>query len=522
MEAALESRDREIAPIRGKPIMLRGGRLVKKCGSVFRGSLFIMLCFFIGFPAVFDGTRSMPTTAAFDGTRSVPATAAFDGTRSVPATWMPEVNLPICTAENAQHFPVLTSIGEDGVIVAWRDARNGNHDIYAQRVNQKGEIAWTPNGIPICKHPAFQSDPTIVHDLRGGAIVVWGDMRNGKHDSFAQRINPDGEKLWDPEGAPVCTNPALQSDFTAIADGNGGVIVVWEDWRAGNQDIYAQKISADGQPVWKQDGIAVYRGEGDQYDPALISDGTGGAIFVWWDISPPDWNVFAQRIDSSGNVVWDLPIPVCTAPGNQGAPTIVSNGNGGAFCVWSDYRNDPNSYTTAQLYAQHIAADGTTLWQKDGIPICEPRFNQQQPSCISDGEGGFIVTWWDDRDIFADIYAQRVNTSGKVLWNATGVPVCTAGGVQQVPMLVSDGAGGAIAYWLDYREDFGNTTEDAIYAQRINAEGKPLWKENGVPICTAKKEQITPKAVPLGIGGAIVVWSDARAGNNDIYIHYVQ
>ena len=436
--------------------------------------------------------------------------------------WTPAENLPVCTAETAQHFPVLTTDGNDGVIVAWRDARNGNYDIFAQNVNSKGEMVWAPDGIAVCDHTAFQGAPVIVSDLSGGAILVWGDTRNGTPDSYAQRINANGKKLWNPDGVEVCTEAALQDDFTVIPDGNGGVIVVWEDLRAGNQDIYLQKISAEGKAVWKQNGIAVFSGEGDQYDPALISDGKGGAIVVWWDISTPDWNIYAQRIDNNGNTVWDAVAPVCTAQGNQGAPTIISDGKGGAFCVWSDYRNDPNLFTKAQLYAQHLAADGTILWQKDGIPICKLAVNQQQANCISDDKGGFIVVWWDDRDIFADIYAQRVNTDGKVLWDADGVPVCTAGGVQQVPKLVSDGAGGAIAYWLDYREDFGNITEDAIYAQRIDAEGTPLWEKDGVSVCAAKKEQITPQAVSMGVGSAIVVWSDARGDDYDIYIHRIE
>ena len=437
------------------------------------------------------------------------------------AQWMPVENLPVCTSKNAQHFPVLTNDGKDGVIVAWRDARNDNYDIYAQRISSKGDMLWIPNGIAVCDHKAPQSSPAIVSDLRGGAIIVWGDTRNSMQDSYAQRVDANGKKLWNPDGVEVCTDAALQDDFTVIPDGNGGVIVIWEDWRAGNQDIYAQKISGEGKAVWKQNGISVYSGEGDQYDPALISDGAGGFIVVWWDISTPDWNIFAQRIDSKGNKVWDSPIPVCTAQGNQGGPTIVTDGNGGAFCVWSDYRNDPNFYTKAQLYAQHIAADGTILWEKDGIPICELSVNQQQANCVSDGAGGFIVVWWDDRDIFADIYAQRVNVQGKILWDKNGAPICTEGGVQQIPMLVSDGAGGAIAYWLDYREDFGDTTEDAIYAQRIDANGTPLWKENGVPVCAADKEQITPRAVSAGVGSVIVVWSDARGNDYDIYIHRV-
>lgn len=444
------------------------------------------------------------------------------GQSSINPEWIPANNLPVCTAENAQYFPILTTDGNDGVIVTWRDGRNGNYDIYGQRVDKNGNMVWTPDGIPICDQDAAQGAPEIVTDMQGGAIIIWGDMRNGSQDSFAQRVDANGEKLWAPDGVSVCTEPTLQDDFTAISDGTGGVIVVWEDWRSGNQDIYIQRISSEGKAVWDHNGTAVFRGEGDQYDPVLISDGKGGAIIVWWDISTPDWNIFAQHIDSNGNTVWETPNPVCTAQGHQGAPFIVTDSNGGAFCVWADYRNDPNFFTSAQLYAQHIAADGTHLWEKDGIQICELPVNQQQHKTVIDDKGGFIVVWWDDRDVFADIYAQRVNVEGKRLWDKEGVPVCTEGGVQQNPMLVSDGAGGAIAYWLDYREDFGNITEDAIYAQRIDENGTPLWQKNGVPVCDAEKEQISPNAVSTSIGSVIVVWSDARGKDHDIYINRVQ
>lgn len=460
-------------------------------------------------------------------------------TPMVSAEWVlsPTQNLPLCTAKNEQHFPVLIADGHGGAIVAWSDARNANRDIFAQRVSAAGEILWNTDGIAICELPSSQSWPLIVDDRNGGAILIWGDTRHGNQDSYAQRINANGEKLWNPEGIPVCTHPTLQDDLNAIADEHGGVIVVWEDWRNGNQDIYAQRIDSTGTPLWESNGVPVYSGAGDQYDPVLIADGEGGAIFAWWDISTPDWNIFAQRLSADGEPMWHSPvggvsnphdsapssaIPICTASGNQGAPSVVTDGNGGAFFVWSDYRNDQGFYTTAQLYAQRITGDGAALWQKDGIPICELPVNQQQPYCIRDGIGGFIVVWWDERDIFADIYAQRVDADGKVLWDIAGVPVCTEGGVQRVPQLVSVEDGGAIVYWLDYREDFGDSTEDAIYAQRLDVSaGKPLWETDGVPVCNAPKAQITPQAVLTGVGSAIVVWSDARGEDYDIYIHRV-
>ena len=217
----------------------------------------------------------------------------------------PTQNLPLCTAPNEQHFPVLVPDGKDGAIVAWSDARNANRDIFAQRMSATGDVLWKLDGIPICDLPSSQSWPLIVDDTQGGAILVWGDTRHGNQDSYAQRIDADGNKRWGAEGVPVCTHPTLQDDVNAIADGKGGVIVVWEDWRNANQDIYAQRIDSTGKPLWETNGVPVYRGEGDQYDPVLIADGEGGAIFAWWDISTPDWNIFAQRLSAGGEAAME-------------------------------------------------------------------------------------------------------------------------------------------------------------------------------------------------------------------------
>lgn len=433
----------------------------------------------------------------------------------------PTPNIALCIANNAQHFPELILSGDDRIIIVWRDARNDNYDIYAQQIDTNGSSVWQPNGISVSDHESSQSSPILVSDTVGGAIVIWGDTRNGSQDCYAQRIDHNGKRIWKHDGVAVCKENSLQDDFAAVPDEQGGAVVVWEDWRSGTQDIYAQKLSNEGTHLWDENGIPVFVGEGDQYDPVLIGDGEGGAIVAWWDFNTPDWNVYAQRIDRKGKQLWDSPIPVCNAVGNQGAPLLISDSKGGAFCIWSDFRNDPNLFSKSQIYAQRVAPDGRLLWEKDGVPICNLSINQQQANFIGDDDGGFIVVWWDDRDIFADIYAQRINADGKMLWDPNGVPVCTAGGVQQIPNLVSNGSGGAIVYWLDYRDDFGDITEDAIYAQQIDANGNNIWKKNGIPVCIAKKEQITPKAVSLGNGSAIVIWSDARGENYDIYLQKI-
>ena len=79
-------------------------------------------------------------------------------------------------------------------------------------------------------------------------------------------------------------------------------------------------------------------------------------------------------------------------------------------------------------------------------------------------------------------------------WTANGVAVCTAAG-QPVPsaVLASDGAGGAVITWYD---DRSGSSQD-IYAQRVDAGGGTHagnGPANGVAVCTAAAEpDITPK-----------------------------
>ncbi|MBM3237361.1 hypothetical protein FJZ31_13800 [Candidatus Poribacteria bacterium] len=109
-------------------------------------------------------------------------------------------------------------------------------------------------------------------------------------------------------------------------------------------------------------------------------------------------------------------------------------------------------------------------WPSDptvNVPICTEISYQHYSHLVSDGAGGAVITWQDFRSGNFDIYAQRVNGSGVVLWTKDGVPICTAANDQRSPHLVSDGAGGAIITWHDYR---GGTYVD-IYAQNVQEDG---------------------------------------------------
>jgi hypothetical protein len=75
---------------------------------------------------------------------------------------------------------------------------------------------------------------------------------------------------------------------------------------------------------------------------------------------------------------------------------------------------------------------------------------------------------------------------------------------------VSDRAGGAVITWTDGRA--GNYPH--VFAQRIGPTGAPQWTPNGIALCDANGGQDSPAIVTDGAHGALVVWLDHRFGSN--------
>ncbi|MCX5752339.1 MAG: T9SS type A sorting domain-containing protein [Candidatus Krumholzibacteria bacterium] len=206
-------------------------------------------------------------------------------------------------------------------------------------------------------------------------------------------------------------------------------------------------------------------------------------------------------------------IAVCTMPNAQDTPAIASDDAGGAIIVWRDLRAGVNT----DIYAQRVDDDGAVLWLADGMPVCTANNTQSFPLIVPDGSGGAIVAWQDFRsNNVLDIYAQRLNSSGYIQWTAQGVAVCTGKTSLALGSIIPDGSGGAIIAWSDRR----NATND-IFAQRIDAAGAVQWTANGVAVCAAAGSQVLPALASDEAGGAIVSWQDNRGGVNDIYAQRV-
>jgi hypothetical protein len=282
-----------------------------------------------------------------------------------------------------------------------------SYDIYARRINSTGVPQWAADGVALCTAANTQADVVIASDGAGGAIATWDDNRGASIDIYAQRVNGAGVPAWTVNGVALCTAANTQTVPSISADGASGAVVAWQDLRGGQNDIYAQRVNSGGAPLWTLDGVAVCTDAAAQYPTGIVWDNTTGAIVCWYDYRSGQGDIYARRITPAGSAVWTYDgSPVCTATGGQTDPRIVSDGAGGAVIAWGDNRT-----TYSDVYAQRIDAAGLVKWESDGMPVTRADFSQFTPAgLVGDGNGGAVVTWYDGRSGPSyDIYAQHVD-----------------------------------------------------------------------------------------------------------------
>ena len=143
------------------------------------------------------------------------------------------------------------------------------------------------------------------------------------------------------------------------------------------------------------------------------------------------------------------------------------------------------------IYAQRIDTDGNVLWQQGGKPLSMSKgggSHPHRPRVVNDGSSVAIVCWEDLRHLPRfSIYAQRIDSKGNAQWPKGGVRVCSVETGQSLLYdVVSDGLGGAIiVWWNSNSKTFGKA--GLLRAQTLDADGGLMWPDNGVPISTGVK-----------------------------------
>lgn len=386
----------------------------------------------------------------------------------------------------------LQADGFGGAFVSYRAETTLPNNVRTMRVAPDLAPApgWALHGDIAASTPVGPGFFGLAPDLAGGLYTAWQDFRvtYDDQDIVMQHVTSRAAPAagWPADGVFVCDAPGDQYDPVLTSDPAGGVVAVWWDARAigtGNDtgfDIWAQSVSPEGTMRWATDGVPVTRRAGEQSNPRVLADGQGGMLVAWIerlpiDNAPGNGRLGVQRLTSNGSPAAGWPADgVLVGTGATAAiytdqPSLVADGQGGAYLLWTD--GLAGAYT---VRAQHIAENGVVSpgWPLAGLVLATSVNRIYPVGVISDQQSGMIAAWYDEEEQQNHLRAQRVRFGGTIApgWTASGIVVTSSSeGLASGSVMVEDHFGGATFSWYDMQETWETLTRPR--ARRVTHEG---------------------------------------------------
>jgi len=398
-----------------------------------------------------------------------------------------EDDFPISQAPDWQTHPAAAyENGGDSYMVVWEEGRGSNVDIYARRVPSVGMAL--DSEFPVSVAPDVQSKPDLDFDDNAGQfLVVWEDHRGEDWDIYGQRI---GEGLLGSNFPVVLLSGDQRTP--AIACGDQVCLVVWEHWNEEdhNSDIVGQLIFSMGEPL----GIALYisRADGRQTDPAVVYNTEDKEYQVVWTDrrSGLDSDIYGQRLSSIGDLLGGN-FPVSVAEGGQREPDVAYSSLDDRYLVlWEDHRAG-----NADIYGRLVTNRGELSGQEFPISAAMDWQDRHPAITYHDLANEYLVAWE---------HTTEGSASSRIYWvpisddSSQPGDICAVLDSQYDQSYPAVASGRRIYEHLLAWQDLRNldTTAWDIFGQRAAAlSGTPTATVSTTPVSTA-----TPTAtlVPTG------------------------
>jgi hypothetical protein len=372
---------------------------------------------------------------------------------------------------------------------AWTDAPDGAPSVVRVRRDGGRETSWGPDGVVVAASDGAQHDASLIHDLHGGAIIVWLDETPDHRLVFAQRLDSLGTRLWGDAGVLVGTDTTVQTRPLLVPDGAGGAYVLREDLRGGVRTLALIRLAADGTIVagWPAAGVVLGTAPQESPEP-LIRAASGGAWVVWSELATLADNSIAARpyvtfVDLSGQVSPVLTatgVPVATGLDGVAIADDATVGTGDDLIVAYEYTQllPVPAASSTDLYAARLEVEGShpAGWSANGLLVSGAPGVQRQGRVIGAGGGLYgpraFFAWTDERSGDGDIYALELGNDGTLPpeWPVNGLLVCGVAGTQQDPVIGPNTVGGGFVIWRDGRDAITNAWD--LYGQTVSGDAR--------------------------------------------------
>ena len=404
-----------------------------------------------------------------------------------------------------QENPSIAVAANGSYVIVWEDYRSNSGEIYFQRFNDYGDSL----GKNIRVGRGY--NPCIAMDSIGNFSIVWSASSFDPSNLYFQTFNEDGDsvstkiKVNDVDSA-VCTNPSIAMGV------NGNITIVWEDYRNSGEygsDIYCQSYDANMNIKGVNIKVNGDNGNFEQYDPDIAVNNDSNVVIVWEDNRDDNSDIYSQRYNadlvSLGN---NQKVNADTGTTSQISPAVSMNAGGNYIITWTDLR-----LFNYDIYCQKYNASGIT--QGENINLNDGSTGSEYFSNVElMNSGNFVVAWLHNIGT-QDVHFRQFNSEGVPISDEFKVNDGEGYASKwsfSVPSLGMDNDGNVVISWSDFRN--GNYD---IYNQQYTNNGTKLGVNNKVNDDLGTTNQIWPVIAQNENGYAVIAWLDKRNHENDYF-----
>jgi len=231
----------------------------------------------------------------------------------------------------------LSSLAVDdsgNFVIAWVDMRGWDFKVYAKQFKNDGTAI--DSSFLVSEEDSinfFFTRSAIAVDGEGNFIILWHAFRENIYNMYAQRYQKNGEKIG--ENIVINDSPEAEAEIASIAmNSSGNFIVVWEDRRIENNDIFAQRFLFDGTPL--DSNFQINDDENVWHSSPCVSiNEDGDFVISWEELKGNIYGIFAKRFHSDGTAAGDIFLVDDDPEYSSSSPNIASDSLGNFIITWS-------------------------------------------------------------------------------------------------------------------------------------------------------------------------------------------
>jgi len=304
-------------------------------------------------------------------------------------------------------------------------------------------------------------------NLADGSIVLAGRGSPGSSsntDMVVIKVDRDGNKAWEKKFGGEETDEAL--DIISTSDGNLLVVGHSDSYSGspGIKDVFAVKIDASGNEIWnKTYGSNVTIDEAN----AAIEAHDGGYLLVGHSFINGSLQVNAFKIDENGEKQWEKYFGGSAS--EQGADVIKTNE--GYMIVGNTESKGKGKWDVWML---HIDKEGNELWDT----TFGGGDNETANKVIQTKDGGYLIAGSTYSFAYAsqDFWIIRTDKEGNEVWNKAFGALAAEEAFGLIE--TKDGnyvAAGFQEVW-DEKEQAVSDKSFEVYMVKFDDKGEKIWE----------------------------------------------